>query len=113
MDNGLKNANDLLRGIFSHMGNVGEQYTHDLGNLTLTKHNSVYSNKPFPEKKDSVSAQGHCYVKSPLFVERELTQWNDWDTDAVDKRRSMLLEWARNRWQSSTATIHPQRAHSI
>ena len=24
MDNGLKNADDLLRGIFSHMGNVGE-----------------------------------------------------------------------------------------
>ena len=23
MDNGLKNADDLLRGIFSHMGNVG------------------------------------------------------------------------------------------
>ena len=26
MDNGLKNADDLLRGIFSHMGNVGQQY---------------------------------------------------------------------------------------
>ena len=25
MDNGLKNADDLLRGIFSHMGNVGEK----------------------------------------------------------------------------------------
>ena len=75
-----------------------EQYAHDLGNLTLTKHNSVYKNKPFPEKKGSVSAQGHCYAKSPLFVERDLTQWNDWDTNAVNERRSKMLEWAGSRW---------------
>ncbi len=25
MDNGLKNADDLLRGIFTHMGNVGQE----------------------------------------------------------------------------------------
>ena len=27
IDNGLKNADDLLRGIFSHMGNVGLRVT--------------------------------------------------------------------------------------
>jgi hypothetical protein len=29
IDNGLKNADDLLRGIFSHMGNVGLGYLVD------------------------------------------------------------------------------------
>ena len=74
------------------------QYTHDLGNLTLTRHNSTYLNKPFPEKKGSVNAEGHCYAKSPFFVERELTRWENWDADAIDERRIRLLEWAKQRW---------------
>lgn len=76
-----------------------EQYVHDLGNLTLTKHNSHYSNKPFPDKKGAVGAEvDHCYAKSPLFVERELTKWEDWDTSAIEERRARLLEWAKARW---------------
>ncbi len=75
-----------------------EQYAHDLGNLTLTKHNSSYGNKPFPEKRGSVTSNGHCYSKSPFFAERELVQWEDWDTIAIDQRRSKLLNWARDRW---------------
>ena len=74
------------------------QYVHDLGNLTLTRHNSSYLNKQFPEKKGSVKAEGHCYAKSPFFVERELLQWEDWDADAIDGRRTRLLEWAQRRW---------------
>ena len=82
------------------------QYAHDLGNLTLTRHNSTYLNKPFPEKKGSVNAESHCYAKSPFFVERELTQWEDWDADAIDERRTRLLEWAKQRWaiESSVPT---------
>ncbi len=74
------------------------QYAHDLGNLTLTRHNSTYLNKPFPEKKGSVNTEGHCYAKSPFFVERELTKWENWDADAIDERRTKLLEWAKQRW---------------
>lgn len=83
------------------------QYTHDLGNLTLTRHNSTYLNKPFPEKKGSVNAEGHCYAKSPFFVERELAQWENWDADAIDERRTRLLEWAKQRWaiESSAPTV--------
>ena len=64
-----------------------------------TKHNSTYHNKLFPDKKGSVDAVGHCYAKSPLYLERELTQWNDWDADAIDERRLKLLEWAKQRWE--------------
>ena len=74
------------------------QYTHDLGNLTLTRHNSTYLNKPFPAKKGSVNDEGHCYAKSPFFVERELVPWENWDADAIDERRARLLEWAKQRW---------------
>lgn len=75
-----------------------ELYVHDLGNLTLTKHNSHYLNKPFPEKRGGVDAKGHCYAKSPLYLERDLTRWEHWDASAINKRRSELLKWARNRW---------------
>ena len=75
-----------------------QRYRHDLGNLTLTKHNSTYQNKPFPDKKGKADAVGHCYAKSPLYVERQLTQWDSWDANAIDERRSTLLEWARHRW---------------
>ena len=73
-------------------------YLHDLGNPTLTKHNSTYQNKPFPDKKGKAEAIGHCYAKSPLYVARQLTQWDNWDANAIAERRSTLLEWARHRW---------------
>ena len=74
------------------------RYLHDLGNLTLTKHNSFYQNKPFPDKKGAIDSAGHCYAKSPFYLERELTQWDDWDADAIDQRRLKLLEWGKLRW---------------
>ena len=75
-----------------------ESYVHDLGNLTLTKHNSYYSNKPFPDKKGNTGAKGRCYAESPLYMERSLTRWNHWKPSTIDKRRANLLEWARGRW---------------
>ena len=75
-----------------------QRYVHDLGNLTLTKHNSYYLNKPFRAKKGRVDAKDHCYAKSPLYVERELTQWEDWRVSAIKERRARLLEWALDRW---------------
>ena len=74
------------------------KYIHDLGNLTLTMHNSHYQNKPFPKKKGEANAEQPCYMTSPLYIERELARWNHWDASAIDKRRAVLLEWARNRW---------------
>lgn len=75
-----------------------QRYVHDLGNLTLTKHNPYYSNKPFRTKKGSIDAEGRCYANSPLYVERELTQWESWSASAIKERRARLLEWARTRW---------------
>ena len=74
------------------------RYLHDLGNLTLTKHNSYYLNKEFPIKKGAVDAIDHCYATSPLYVERELTQWQEWNASDIEERRTRLLDWARERW---------------
>ena len=84
------------------------KYVHDLGNLTLTKHNSHYLNWPFPIKKGAVDTEEHCYAKSPLYAERELTQWTHWDAAAIDKRRARLLKWARRRWAVNLSDLEDE-----
>lgn len=71
---------------------------HDLGNLTLTKDNSSYSNKPFPDKKGKSSSDKPCYATSPFFMERELSTVREWNPNAVAARRKRLIKWARERW---------------
>jgi hypothetical protein len=74
------------------------RYTHDLGNLTLTKDNSSYGRKPFPEKRGSPGLGTPCYSESPFFMERELAVLTDWTPDAVAARRGKLVQWALERW---------------
>ncbi len=74
------------------------RYVHDLGNLTLTKHNPQLGNKPFPKKKGTPGSKGHCYATAPLYVEQELAAQQDWNAAAINERRGRLLEWARTRW---------------
>lgn len=71
---------------------------HDLGNLSLTKDNSSYGNKPFPEKKGSPGSGKPCYAESPFFMERELATVKDWNPDTVIVRRKRLIKWAHERW---------------
>ena len=82
-----------------HAGIVHTRYLHDLGNLTLTKWNPQYGNRPFPEKKGDMS-QGtvYCYSKAPFFAEQELAGWSDWEPSDIEKRRELLLAWAKERW---------------
>lgn len=71
---------------------------HDLGNLTLTKDNSFYSNKPFPDKKGKSNSEETCYATSPLFMERELASVREWSPNAIIARRKRLIKWAQERW---------------
>ena len=78
-----------------HMQNL-----HDLGNLTLSKWNAHYQNKPFPNKKGTQgTGTEYCYAKAPFFSEQELTKWDDWTPSDIEERRTQLLEWARERWK--------------
>jgi hypothetical protein len=71
---------------------------HDLGNLSLTKDNSSYSNKPFPYKKGKAGTGNVCYAESPFFMEREMATAREWNPNGVIKRRKRLIKWAKERW---------------
>lgn len=76
-----------------------EEYLNDLGNLSLTLHNSVYSNKSFLNKKGKVGQNKHaCYANSGLYQERELLEYRMWTRKSIIKRRNKILDWARHRW---------------
>ena len=77
---------------------VHDSYQHDIGNLTLTKHNSFYGNKSFPEKRGAIGDNYPCYAESPFFQEQELSLYDDWTAQTIDERRAKLLEWAKERW---------------
>jgi hypothetical protein len=72
--------------------------THDLGNLSLTKDNPSYGNKPFPVKKGVAGSGRPCYAESPYFMERELATFDDWNPDTLQARRNRLNDWAIQRW---------------
>ena len=86
------------------------KYVHDIGNLTLTKYNAFYSNKPFPEKKGAIGADERCYAQAPFFQEQELSQYDDWTAEAINERRAKLLEWAKERWHIDFSNINTVQA---
>lgn len=74
------------------------KYTHDIGNLSLTFDNSSYGTKAFPDKKGSPDSDKQCYMKSCLFMEKSLAQFDKWSEEEVIERRSDIIEWAKNKW---------------
>ncbi len=74
-------------------------FVHDLGNLTLTKWNSQFGNRPFHEKKGDLGLDiTFCYAKSPFYSEQELAAWSDWGPAEIEERRGRLTRWAKERW---------------
>ncbi len=76
-----------------------EEYVHDVGNLALTKWNSHYSNKPFPEKRGAFGSGAKCYAEAPFYQELELAQQENWTKESIDARRAKLNAWAKERWR--------------
>jgi len=75
-----------------------EKYLHDLGNLCLTRDNSVYGNKPFDIKKGIAGSETPCYTEANLKMERELAKSFEWNEDSIVKRRDRIIAWAKVRW---------------
>jgi len=78
-----------------------ERFTHGLGNLVLTRDNSSYSNKDFPDKRGAAGpgeAPRACYAQAGLRQEQELAVLEDWTPSTVVARQEQLAEWALNRW---------------
>jgi len=75
------------------------RFTNDLGNLALTRHNSSYGRKAFPDKKGSVGSGVACYAESAFFMERELALVDEWTPSSIEGRRKRLVDWAEARWR--------------
>jgi len=82
----------------SEQWSKGKRKTHRecvnrLGNLTLATRewNSTLGNKFFLKKKRQ-------YKKSTLLVQRELTEYNEWWKNQIEKRTRKLIDFAINRW---------------
>jgi hypothetical protein len=75
-----------------------QRWTNDFANLTLTYDNSSLGNRKFIDKKGSPGKKG-TYANSPLFVEKELACYEDWDETSLIDRRKKLKTWALDRWK--------------
>lgn len=66
-----------------------------IGNLTLLakRLNTKIKNAEFPEKKDEV------YGDSDLVLTKELLEYDEWSTEAIDKRQDELSVWVFDAWQ--------------
>lgn len=74
-----------------------QRWTNDFANLTLTFDNSSLGNRNFVTKKGAPGKKG-TYSDSPLFIEKEIAAFDDWNETALQTRRAALKAWALQRW---------------
>lgn len=85
-----------------------KKLTHHLGNLMLTFDNSVYGNKPYPEKRGDLKWPKPCYASSNIFMERRVAKdFDDWTEDALIRRGEQLRDWALERWRVDSTGLAP------
>ena len=80
---------------------IHEEVVHDLGNLVLTRDNSVYLNRGFEQKRGTQDSAQPCYAKSDLRQELELATLSEWTVSSIEARRARLLAWVRTRWSAT------------
>jgi uncharacterized protein with ParB-like and HNH nuclease domain/predicted transport protein len=73
---------------------VQQQWLHTLGNLTLTGYNAEYSDRPFREKRDMKGG----FKESPLRVNAELGQLDNWNETTIQERARRLADQALGVW---------------
>ena len=76
-----------------------QRNVHRLGNLTiaLKPWNISMGNRPFQEKKIQPESKA-SYANSSLLVQKELTNWSEWDVDAISQREDKIAKFALQRW---------------
>ena len=77
---------------------VQEKWLHTLGNLTLTKYNAEYSDRPFAEKRDMAGG----FRVSPLKLNDGLGSVEIWDEAAISDRANKLAAIAAGVWGRPT-----------
>jgi uncharacterized protein with ParB-like and HNH nuclease domain/predicted transport protein len=73
---------------------VQETWLHTLGNLTLTRYNSEYSDRSFPDKRDMEGG----FKESPLKLNQGLGSLDNWDEEEIKKRAAKLSKTATKVW---------------
>lgn len=70
-----------------------EEYTHKIGNLTITGYNSTLSNKSFEEKRDRKSKDGKRYIgyKNGLDINKEIALKDSWTVEDIKSRTDKLV----------------------
>lgn len=81
---------------------IQRDWLHKLGNLTLTKYNSDYSDKPFSEKQNMEGG----FANSPLNLNAGLGQVEQWNEAAIASRATRLVAIAVRVWPA------PPQSHS-
>jgi uncharacterized protein with ParB-like and HNH nuclease domain/predicted transport protein len=86
---------------------LGENWTevqgrliHTIGNLTLTRYNSEFSDRSFPEKRDLPEGG---FKTSPLVLNQGLGELDTWNEETINKRADSLVEKALNVWTAPVA----------
>ncbi len=71
-----------------------EEYTHKIGNLTITGYNSTLGNKSFEEKRDRKSKDGKRFIgyKNGLEINREIADKNSWTVEDIQVRTKELVD---------------------
>jgi len=75
---------------------IQETWLHTLGNLTLTRYNSKYSDRPFGEKRDIK----YGFKESPLRLNEGLGALETWDENAIKQRAERLAMLACDVWKA-------------
>jgi uncharacterized protein with ParB-like and HNH nuclease domain/predicted transport protein len=73
---------------------------HTIGNLTLTRYNSEFSDKSFPEKRDLPEGG---FKTSPLALNQGLIELDTWNEETINKRADDLAEKALKVWTAPVA----------
>ncbi|MDY4874281.1 MAG: DUF262 domain-containing HNH endonuclease family protein [Alloprevotella sp.] len=71
-----------------------EEYTHKIGNLTVTGYNSTLGNKSFEEKRDRKSKDGQRFIgyKNGLEINREIATKDEWTIEDIKSRTTALVD---------------------
>lgn len=70
------------------------EYTHKIGNLTITGYNSTLGNKSFVEKRDRQSKDGKRFIgyKNGLEFNNEIAKLDAWTIDDIKRRSEVLVQ---------------------
>jgi len=79
-------------------------WINDIGNLTLTYDNSPMRNKPFRKGEVDHDDKVSYYDDSTILIEQSLKDEQEWDRNAIQRRRERIKEWAIKRWSVEAPT---------